>query len=158
MVVVVQSFSCVQLFATPWTAAHQASLSLTISWSLLKLVSIELVMPSNHLVLCHPLLLLPLIFPSIRVFSNESALHISWPKYCSFSFCYSPSKPAFSLSSFTCSMRLFSSSSLSAIRSQLTYITALSEKKIQNLDKGRWLLCGHWTKGSEIHCLKHWKH
>ena len=142
-------FSCVQLFATPWTGARQASLSLTISWSLLKLVSIELVMPSNHLVLCHPLLL-PWIFPSTRVFSNELALHISWRKYCSFSFCYSPSKPAFSLSSFTFIMRLFSSSSLSAIRSQLTYTTALSEKKIQNLDKGRWLLCDHWTKSSEI--------
>ena len=80
----VQSLSRVQLFATPWTAAHQASLSFTISRSLLKLISIELVMPSNHLVLCHPLLL-PSIFPSIRVFSNESALCIRWPKYWSFS-------------------------------------------------------------------------
>ena len=83
-VVDVQSLSRVQLFATPWTAAHQASLSFTISRSLLKLISIELVMPSNHLVLCHPLLL-PSIFPSIRVFSNESALCIRWPKYWSFS-------------------------------------------------------------------------
>ena len=76
---VVQLHSCVQFFATPWTAAHQASLSFTISWSLLKLVSIESVMPSNHLILCHPLLLLPSVFPSIRVFSNESALRIRWP-------------------------------------------------------------------------------
>ena len=73
-------------FATPWTAARQASLSITNSQSLLKLISIESVMPSNHLILCHPLLLLPSIFPSIRVFSNESVLHIRWPKYWSFSF------------------------------------------------------------------------
>ena len=77
---------------TPLTAAHQASLSLTNSWSLLKLMSIELVMPSNHLILCRPLLLLPSIFPSIRVFSNESALHIRWPMYWSFSLSISPSK------------------------------------------------------------------
>ena len=76
----------VQLFATPWTAACQASLSITNSWSLLKLMSIASVMPSNHLMLCRPLLLLPSIFPSIRVFSNASALHIRWPKYWSFSF------------------------------------------------------------------------
>ena len=80
VVAVVQSLSRVQLFATPWTAAHQAPLLLTISWSLLKLMPIELMMPSNHLVLCHPLLLLPSIFPSIRVFSNESALCIRWPQ------------------------------------------------------------------------------
>ena len=87
----VQSLSCVRFFATPWTAAHQASLSITNSWSLPKLTSIESVMPSNHLILCRPLLLLPSIFPSIRVFSNESALHIRWPKYWSFSFNISPS-------------------------------------------------------------------
>ena len=91
MDITVQSLSCVQLFVTPWTAAYQASLSITNSQSLLKLMSIELVMPSNHLILCHPLLLLPSIFPSIRVFSNESALPISWPKYRSFSFNISPS-------------------------------------------------------------------
>ena len=85
----VQSLSRVWLFATPWTAAHQASLSITISLSLLKLMSIESVMPSNHLVLCFPLLLLPSIFPSIRVFSNESVLHFKWPKYWSFSFSFS---------------------------------------------------------------------
>ena len=83
--------SCVQLFATPRTAARQASLSITSSRSLLRLMSIELVMPSNHLILHCPLLLLPLIFPSIRVFPNESVLHIRWPKYWSFSFSISPS-------------------------------------------------------------------
>ena len=89
--VVVQSLSRVQLFVTPWIAAYQASLSFTNSQSLLKLMSIELVMTSNHLILCHPLLLLPSVFPSIRVFSHESALHIRWPKYWSFSFSISPS-------------------------------------------------------------------
>ena len=87
----VQSLSRVRLFVTPRTAAHQASLSITKSQSLLKLMYSELVMPSNHLILCHPLLLLPSIFPSIRVFSNESVLPIRWPKYWSFSFSISPS-------------------------------------------------------------------
>ena len=87
----VQSLSRVLLFANPWTAACQASLSITNSQSLLKLTSIELVMPSNHSILCRPLLLLPSIFPSIGVFSNESALHIRWPKYWSCSFSISPS-------------------------------------------------------------------
>ena len=84
--VVVQLLSHAQLFVTPWTAAHQASLSFTISQSLLRLMPIELVMPSNHLILYHPLLLLLSIFPSIRVFSNESVLRIRWPKHWSFSF------------------------------------------------------------------------
>ena len=87
----VQSLSRAWLFATPWTAARQASLSITNSQSLPKLISIESAMPSNHLVLCHPLLLLPSLFPSIRVFSNESALRIRWPKCWSFSFSISPS-------------------------------------------------------------------
>ena len=87
----VQLLSRVQLFATPWTTARQASLSITNSWSRPKPMSIESVMPSNHLILCHPLLLLPSIFPSIGVFSNESALRIRWPKYWSFSFNISPS-------------------------------------------------------------------
>ena len=87
----VQLLSHVRLFATPWTAACQAFLSITSSWSLLELMTIESVMPSNHLILCRPLLLLPSIFPSIRVFSNELALHIRWPKYWSFSFSISPS-------------------------------------------------------------------
>ena len=88
--VVVQSLSRVPLFATPWTAAHEAPVSFTISLSLFKLMSIESVMPSNLLILCHSLLLLS-IFPSIRVFSSESVLHITWPKYWSFSFSISPS-------------------------------------------------------------------
>ena len=87
----VQSLNCIRLLVTPWTAAHQASLSTTNSWSLPKLMSIELVIPSNHLILCHPLLLLPSIFPSIRVFSKESVLCIRWWKYWSFSFSISPS-------------------------------------------------------------------
>ena len=87
----VQLLSRVRFFITPWTAAHQASLSITNSQSLLKLMSIELVMPSNHLILCHPLLLLPSIFPRIRFFSNESVLRIRWPKHWSFSFNISPS-------------------------------------------------------------------
>ena len=87
----VQSLSCVRLFVTPWTAARQASLSITNSRSTPKPMSIEAVMPSNHLILCRPLLLLPSVFPSIRVFSNESALLIRWPKYWSFSFSISPS-------------------------------------------------------------------
>ena len=95
----VQSLSCVRLFATPCTAARQASLCITSSQSLLKLMSIESVMSSNHFILCHPLLL-PLIFPSIRVFSNESVLHIRWPKYWSFSFNISPSNEHSGLISF----------------------------------------------------------
>ena len=96
----VQSLSRVWLFLTPWTAACQASLSITNSRSLLKLVSIESVMPFNHLIFCHPLLLPPSIFPSIRVFSNESALHIRWPKDWSFSFSISPSNEYSGLISF----------------------------------------------------------
>ena len=96
----VQSFRHVRLFATPWTAAHQASLFITNSRRLLRLMSIESVMPCNHLILCHPLLLLPSIFPSIRVFSSESALRIRWPKYWSFSFNISPSNKYSGLISF----------------------------------------------------------
>src|SRR5574340_458752 len=95
-----KSLSHVKLFATPWTAARQASLSITNSRSLLKLLSIESVMPSNHLILCCPLLLLPSIFPSIRVFTNESLLCIRWPKYWSFSFSISPSSEYSGLISF----------------------------------------------------------
>ena len=96
----VQSLSCVRLFATPWTAARQASLSITNSQSLLKLMSIESVMPSNHLILCRPLLLPPSILPSNRVFSSESVLRIRWPKYCSFSFNISTSSEYSGLISF----------------------------------------------------------
>ena len=95
-----QSLSRVQLFVTPWIAACQSSLSITNSQSLLKLMSIESVMPSNHLILCCPFLLLPSVFPSIRVFSNESVLHIRWPKYWSFSFSVSPSDEYSGLISF----------------------------------------------------------
>ena len=96
----VQSLSCVQLFVTPWTAACQASLFITNSWSLLKLISIKLVKPSNHFIICSSLLLLPSIFPSIRVFSNESVLRIRWPKSWSFSFSASPSNEYSRLISF----------------------------------------------------------
>ena len=96
----VQSLSCVWLFVTPWTTARQASLSITNSWSLPKLVSIESVMPSNRLILCCPLLFLPSIFPSIRVFSNESALAIRWPKYWNFNFSIGPSNEYSGLISF----------------------------------------------------------
>ena len=96
----VQSLSRLRLFVTQWTAVRRASLSVTNSWSLLKLMSIELVMPSNHLILCHTLLFLPSIFPSIRVFSSESVLYIRWPKYWSFSFSISPSSEYSGLISF----------------------------------------------------------
>ena len=97
----VQLLSCVQLFVTPWIAARQASMSLTVSQSLLKLMSIESAMPSSHLILCRPLILLPSIFPSIGVFSNESAVCIRWPKDWSFSFSISPSNEYSGLTSFT---------------------------------------------------------
>ena len=95
-----QSLSRVQLFVTPWTAACQASLSITNSWSVLKLMSIESVMPSNHLILCRPLLFLPSIFPSTRVFSNESVIHVGWSKYWSFNFSTSRSNEYLRLISF----------------------------------------------------------
>ena len=97
---VVQVLSHVQLFVTPWTAAHRASQCFTIFHSLLKFMSTESVIPSNHLILCHPLLLLPSIFPSIRVFPNESALYIRWPKYWSLGFSISPSNEQSGLISF----------------------------------------------------------
>ena len=100
MISSVQSLSHVRLFVTPWPAARQSSLSITNSWSLLKLMFIESVMPSNHLIICRPLFLLPSIFPSIRVFSNESVLCIRWPKYWSFSFSISPSNEYSGLISF----------------------------------------------------------
>ena len=93
-------FSCVRLFAIPWTAARQASLSITNSWNLLRLMSIESVTPSNHLILCQPLLFLPSIFPSIRVFANESVVRIRWPQYWSFSFSMSSSNDYSGLISF----------------------------------------------------------
>ena len=117
----VQSLSRVQLFATPQTAACQVSLSITNSWSLSKLMSIEPVMPPNHLILCGPLLLLPSIFPSIRVFSNESVLHIRWPKYWSFSFNISPSNEHPGLISFRMDwLDLLQSKGLSRVFSNTT--------------------------------------
>ena len=117
----VQSLSRIQLFVTPWTAAHQASLSITISWNLLKLMSIESVMPSSHLILCHPLLLLPSIFPSIRVFSTESVLHIRWPKYWNFNFSISPSNEYSGLISFRMDwFDLLQSKGLSRVFSSIT--------------------------------------
>ena len=100
VVVVVQSLTCVQVFVTPWTAVYEASLFFTISWSLLKLTLTELVMPSNHLIFYHPLLLPPSVFPSIRVFSSEVALPIRWPKYWNFSFSISLSNEYSGLISF----------------------------------------------------------
>ena len=99
-VVIVQLPSPVQIFAIPWTVAGQAFLSFALSWNLLRLMSIELMMPSNHLILCRPLPLPPSVFPSIRVFSSESVLHIRWPKYWSFSFNISPSNEYSALISF----------------------------------------------------------
>ena len=117
----VQSLSCVQLFVTPWTAAPQASLSITNSWSLLKLMSIESVMPSNHLIFCCPLLLLPSIFPSIRPYSNESVLRIRWPEYWSFSFNISPSNEHPGLISFKMDwLDLLQSKGLSRVFSNTT--------------------------------------
>ena len=114
----VQSLSRVQLFATPWTATHQAFLSITNSRSLLKCMSIESVMPFNHLILCRPLLPPPSIFPSIRVFSSESVLCIRWPKYCSFNFTISLSNECSGLISFT--MISFQSKELSRVFSNTT--------------------------------------
>ena len=98
--ILVQLLSRIRLFVSPWTAACRPSLAITNTWSSLKFMSIELVMPSNHLILCHPLLLLPSIFPSIKVFSNESVFPIRWPKYWSFSFSISPSNEYSGLISF----------------------------------------------------------
>ena len=136
----VQSLRHVRIFVTPWTAAHQASLSITNSQSLLKLMSIELVMPSNHLILSHPLLLPPSIFPSIRVFSNESVLCIRWPNYWSFSFSISPSNEYSVLLSFKMDwldllvvqgtlkslIQHHSSKSINSLELSLLYITTLT--------------------------------
>ena len=156
--VVVQSFSHVWPFATPWTAARQVSLSFTISQSLLKVMSIEsteLMMPSNHLILCHPFLLMPSIFPSIRVFSNESVLHIRRPKYWSFSFIISPSNEYSGLISFR--MDLFdllaiqgilksllqhNSSKASILWCSAFFIVQLSHP---NMTTGRTIALNRWT-------------
>ena len=116
----VQSLSCVRLFVIPWTAAHQASLSITNSQNLLKLMAIESVMPSSHLILCSPLFLLPSIFPSIRVFPNKSVLHIKWPKFWSFSLSVSPSKEYSGLISFRIDWISLQSKGLSRVFSNTT--------------------------------------
>ena len=130
----VQSLSRVHLFATSWTAARQASLSITNSRDLLKLMSIELVMPSNYLILCHPRLLPPSIFPNIRVFSNESALLIRWPKYWHFSFNISPSSEHPGLISF-----------------RIDWLYLLARERVQGTLKG--LLQHHSSKPSILLCL-----
>ena len=150
-------FSCsvVWLFATPWTAAHQASLSITSSWSLLKLISIESVMPSNHLILCHPILLLPSIFPSIRVFFNESILRIRWPKYWNFSLSISPSNEDSGLISFRMdwldllavqgifkSLLQHHSSKASILRCSAFYIVQLSHPYVTT---GKTIALTRWT-------------
>ena len=135
------SLSRVRLFATTWTAARQASLSITNSWSLLKLLSNESVMPSNHLILCHPLLLLPSTFPSSKVFSNESVLHIRWPKYWSFSFSISPSNEYSGLISFRMdwldllAVQGTLKSLLQYQSSSSTKILALGLKQLKTLEK-----------------------
>ena len=128
----VHSLSHVRLFATPWTAACQASLSITNSQSLLKLMSMESVMPSNHLILCRPLFFLPSIFPSIRVFSDESILHIRWLKYWSFSFCVSPSNEYSGLISFRMDSlqskglsMAFSNTTLSILQCSAFFLTSI---------------------------------
>ena len=117
---VFQSLSHVQLFVTPWTAAYQSSLSFTISWSLLQLMSFESMIPSNHLILCCPLPLVLSIFPSIRVLTSESVLHIRWPKYWSFSFSISPSNKYSGLISFRIDGLILQSKGLSSVFSSTT--------------------------------------
>ena len=144
----VQLSSHVRLFETPWTAARQASLSITNSQSLLKLMSIESVMPSHHLILCHPLLLPPSSFPSIRVFSNESALHIRWPKYWGFTISVSPSNEYSGLISFR--MDWFD---LSAVQGMLKSLLQhhSSKRQLFSIQLSLWSnrhICDHWKNHS----------
>ena len=133
-----QPLSYVQLFVTPWSAAHQASLSITNSRSLLKLTAIESMMPSNHVILCHPLLLLPSIFPGIKVFSNESALCIRWPKYWSFSLSISPSNEYSGLISFRIDwLDLLQSKGLSRVSSN----TILQRHEFFSTQPSLWFNC-----------------
>ena len=158
----VQSLSHVQLFVTPWTAAHQASLSITNSPSLLKLMSVEQVMSSNHLTLCHPLLLPP-VFPSIRVFSNESVLRNRWPKYCSFTFSFSPSNEYSGLISFRIdwldflvvqetlkSLLQYHSSKASGLQHSAFFIVQLSHPF---LTTGKTIALTRWTFVSKVMSL-----
>ena len=147
----VQSLSRVRLFATPWTAARQASLSITNSQSLPKLLSIELVMPFNHLIICCPLLLLPSIFPSIRVSSNESALRIRWSKYWSFSFNISPSSEHPGLISFRMDWLdlLAVQGTLKTLLQHHSYSTT-KRRKFCHLwqHDGTWGHCAKWNKSN----------
>ena len=129
----VQSFSHAQLFVSPWTSAHQASLSITNSWRLLKHMSIESVMPSNHLILCCPLILLPSIFPSIRVFSNDSVLHKRWPKYWSFSFSISLFNEYSGLISFRIDCISLQSKELSKVFSNATQFKSINSLAVSFL-------------------------
>ena len=161
----VQLLSRVRLFVTPWTAARQASLYITNPQSLLRLMSIESVMPSNHLILCRPLLLPPSIFPSIRVFSNQSVLHIRWPKYWSFSFSISPSNEHLGLVSFRMdwldllavqgtlkSLLQLHSSKASTLRHSALFIVQLSHPYITT---GKTVALTRWTsRVSNLHEVK----
>ena len=163
-----QLLTHVRLFVTPWTAARQASLSIANSRSLLKLISVESVMPSNHLILCHPLLLLPSIPASIRVFSNESALHMRWPKYWSFSFSISPSNEYSGLISFRMdwldllavqgtlkSLLQHHSSKASILQRSAFFIVQLSHPYMTT---GKTKALTRWTFVGKVeteHCLKH---
>ena len=166
----VQSLSCVRLFATPWTAAHQASLSITNSRSSLKLTSIELVMPSSHLILCRALLLLLPIPPSIRVFSNESTLRMRWPKYWSFTFSIIPSKEIQGLISFrmdwldllavrgTLKSLLQHHSSKASILQHSAFFTVQLSHPYMTTGKAialtrRGILSRHWDESHLIWCL-----
>ena len=157
---VVQLLSHVWLFVTPWNAARQASLSFTISQSLLKLMFIESVMPSNHLILCCPFLLLPSIFPRIRVFSNESALRIRWPRYCSFSFSISPSNEYSGLISLGLTdLVSLQSKGLSGVYSNTTVqkhqffsaqLSLLSNSQIHYMTTGKIIALTRWTFVGEV--------
>ena len=165
----VQLLSCVWLFVTPWTAACQVSLSITNSWSLLKLLSIESVVPSNHLILCHPLFLPPSIFPSIRVFSSESVLCIRWPKYWSFSFSISPSNKYPGLISFRMdwfdllavqetlkSLLQYHSSKASILQCSAFFIVQLSHPYMttgKTIALTIWTFLAKWCLCFLIHCL-----
>ena len=167
--VVVQSLSCLWLFATPRTAAHHVSLSFTISRSLLKLISIESMMPSNHLILCNPLILLLSIFPSIRFFSNESARHIRWPKYWNFSISISPSNEYSGLFSFRIdwfdllavqgdlkSLLQHHSSEASILLCSAFFMVQLSHLYItpgKTIDLTRWTFVQKSNIFLKIHCL-----
>ena len=149
----VQSLSRVRLFATPWIAARQASLSVSISRGLLRLTSIESVMPSNHLILCRPLLLLPSVFPSIRVFSNESALHIRWPKYWSFSFNISPSHEYYIG---TCNVRSMNQGKLEVVKQEMTRvnINILGSSELKWTAMGEFKSDDHYIYNCGQECLR----